>query len=114
MQPLELPFSLAQKARIGNHVSIGVRVELLESHIDAHLCACRDMFHLAFCLHDKLDVVAISPLEDAYSFDLLDGKRGYILLFGSYQTQATNATAIGERDMLAIRIKFPSGDFVLY
>src|SRR6266487_2066743 len=72
------------------------------------------MLYLAICLKCKLDIVAICTFENTHSFDLLDGKRRYLLLLVANKAQAANATAICEGDMFPIGVKLPSGLFVLY
>jgi hypothetical protein len=63
MQAFELFLRFAQEAGIGHRLPGGVSVELLESHIDAHLSARGEMFALALGLHAKLRIVAIRTLH---------------------------------------------------
>src|SRR5690348_5222464 len=72
------------------------------------------MFHLTRSQNGKLTVVAIGPLHDTYSFYLVRGKGFHRPLFVADQAQPSNATAIGEGDVLAIGFDAPSGLFVLH
>lgn len=112
MQTFELLLGLAQEAGIGDGVAVGVRVELFQSNIDPYLRACGDVFHCALGLYRKLGVVAISPLDDAHPLDLFDWELRDLLFFVADEPNTPDATAIGEGEMLPVRIDFPSG--VLY
>ena len=93
--------------------SLGVRVVGFESNINPYLFIRRNMLDLTFSLNRELAVVAISTMHYPHSLDLFDGK-GCNLLFGiTHKPESSNATAIGEGDMLAIRLYLPARLFVL-
>jgi hypothetical protein len=68
------------------------------------------MLHFALCLDGKLYVVTIGPFEQTHPFDLLERKSCHTLFPVPNHPQASNVTAIGEADMLPIRlnIRFPN------
>ena len=70
------------------------------------------MLNGSLCLHAKLDIVAICPSHNPYSFDLLEGECGKRLLFVAHQTKTPDATAIGEADVFAIGFNLPARLFV--
>jgi len=86
----------------------------LESHINPYLFAGGDMFYLTSGLYRELDRVAIGTMDNPDAFDLLGGEGSNLLFLVAYQSQATNATAINEADMLAIRFDLPAGLLVFY
>src|SRR5690348_14684034 len=53
-------------------------------------------------------------MDNPYPFDLLCRKRCNLLLRVSYQSQASNTTAISECEVLAIGFQLPAGLFVLH
>lgn len=114
MQPLEFLFSFAQEARIGYCVPVGVRVELLQAHINPDLCPCCDMLHVALSLDSELHNISICTFDEANPLDLFDGEGRNLLLFVANQTKTPDATAIRERDVLPIGIKLPACSFVLH
>src|SRR5215468_10007883 len=102
MQAFQLLFCLAQEARIRNRIPIGVGIEDFQAHINANHAPCRDMFYLARGSDAKLNVVAISALDNPHAFDLLGGESFNLLSPIAYQAQSANAAAIAEGDMAAI------------
>ena len=85
-----------------NRVALGVGIVGFESDINAYLLASRNMLYLALCLDPELHIVAIGTVYHPHPFDLL-GREGFNLLLGiAYQSQASNTTAIGERDVFPI------------
>src|SRR5579859_3782883 len=111
MQALEALFYLAIVTRVRYDVAIRVGIECSQSHINTHGFASRHVLQVSFCLHSKLQVVAISTPHQAYPLDLLAGK-GFDIARAN-EPKATNPTAIREGDMLAIRFQLPSCGFVL-
>src|SRR5712691_2870893 len=71
------------------------------------------MLYLAGSKNAELHIVAIGPMHNAYTLDLLRGEGFNLLLAIAHEAQPTNPTPIGEGDMPAIRIQFPAGLFVL-
>jgi len=59
---------------------------------------------LYLCLYAKLNGVAIGPMHNPYTLDVLK-REGFDLLASiANQPQAPNAAAVSEGDVLAIRI----------
>src|SRR5713226_5940469 len=113
MQALQPLFCLAVVAGVLDGLRVGNGIENLQPHIDAYPVSSRDMLYLPLGLHAKLDIVAIGTAHNAYPFDLL-GRKGFNVLLGiAYETETTNATAIGEGDMFATRLYLPSRLLVL-
>src|SRR5260370_33533674 len=71
------------------------------------------MLDAAFCLHAELDIVAISTLDNANAFDLLERKCFDLLFLIPNQAQTPDPAPIRESDMLAIRLKFPTSLLVV-
>ncbi len=109
MQTLELLFRFAKVSRVLNGVALRVGQKSLESHIDADGFPRWNMLDAALCLDSELDIVAISTLENANSLDLLAGECFDLLFLIPNQAQTPDPAPIRERDMLAIRLKFPTG-----
>ncbi len=61
IQPREFLLRFAQVAWVGDGGAFGVRREGFEAHIDADLCAGRDVYNLAVCLHRELAVGSHPP-----------------------------------------------------
>src|SRR6266700_3420448 len=70
------------------------------------------MLYGTLCLDSELYIIAISTVDNPDPFDLLGRKGCDLLLRISNQAQPTNPTAIGEGDVLAIRLKLPTRLFV--
>ena len=70
LQGLELLFRFPQEARVLNRSSFGVSVEFFQPHVNPTLHSCCFMSDGAFRLNDKLDKVAIGPLENPDPLDL--------------------------------------------
>ena len=104
MQARQLLFCFAQEARVGNGDTFRVGIEGLQPHINADLGASWRMLYLPICLHRKLDIVAISPLQETDPLDLAGGER-----FDrpcADQPQCANAVPIGEGEALPIWLRF--------
>jgi len=80
MQALQLLFRLMQEARILHYVPQARGVEVLQTHIDADLCARCHMLHLAISFDCELAIVAISAAHDTHPLDAFRGE-GCDLLF---------------------------------
>src|SRR5713226_2349232 len=113
MQAFEFLFRFAIVARVLNHVAVGVSQEGLKTHINAHFFPRCNMVDDAFYLEAQLHIIPISPMHDTNALDLLDGEGGALLFRVANQTQATNATAIGENHVFAIGFKLPAALFIL-
>ncbi|HEY1354361.1 MAG TPA: hypothetical protein VGF67_32530 [Ktedonobacteraceae bacterium] len=107
MQPLELLLCLLEEAKMGNRVPVGVHVAFPQADIDAHRGACDNVSRFAFRRDCQRGIVAIGSL------DLVEREGSNLLFPVAYQTKPTNATAISEREVFAIRITFPSGMVLL-
>ena len=114
MKSLELLFCRAVEAWIGHGVALRVGVVGLESHVNADLFATWDMFYCSFALYPELAIVAIGTMHNPDAFDLLGGEAFNLLFLVAYQSQATNATPIGEANMLAVRFDLPTRVLVFY
>src|SRR3989454_9260416 len=100
MQPLQTLLSFPIITRVLDGVPIGVGIECFESYIDADLFVRWLVYDASLSLYPKLDIVAISPVKNADSFDLLNGK-GFDLLFGiANKSQTAYTTPISEDDVL--------------
>ena len=71
------------------------------------------MDDLAARLYCKLDVVAISAVYYPHALDLLFWKSGDLLFRVAHEPQTSDATPVGETDMLAVRFQLPARLFVL-
>src|SRR5712691_1918458 len=94
--------------RVLNRLALGVRIVGFQSDINADLPTRRNMFNLSLSLNSKLTIVAIRTMDNADSFDVPGGKGANRLLGIAHQSQASNTTAIGEGDVLAIRLQLPT------
>src|SRR2546426_5099079 len=112
MQTRELLFSLAQEARVLDGRAFRVGIECFQSHIDTDLLGRSLMYYLSLGLYAELHEVAIGSTDNADSFDHASGKGFDVLLLVAYQPQASNTAAVGEGDVLAILVEFPSRGFV--
>ena len=113
MQAFELLFGFAIMTGVVYCVAIGIRVEAFQSHINTDHAASRKVFKLALGLNGELAIVAISPMDNSYALDLFDGKGCNLLFLVAHKPHPSDPTAIGEGDVLAIRVKLPSRLFVL-
>src|SRR5579875_2931866 len=66
------------------------------------------MLYPPLCLEGKLGIVPVSASHDAYPFDKLEREGCNPLPFVAHQAQASDATAIGEDDVLAVGFQFPA------
>ena len=105
MQAFELLLSSAIVAWVLNRVAVGVGQESLEAHINAHFFPAGNMCDDACSLDAELHIIAIGSPHETNALDVLDGEGGNLLFLVTNQTQATNATAIGEHKVFAIRVK---------
>src|SRR6266566_2442247 len=99
--------------RIVYRISIRVGVVGFQSYINTDLLSSGVMLYDTICLDTELYIIAISTMHYPYSFDLLSRKVCNLLLRIANQPQASNATPIGEGDVLPIRRELPSRCFVL-
>ena len=114
MQAVEMLFGLPIMPGVVYGVAIGIRVEAFESHINPDHAARRQVCNLALGQHGELAIVAIGPLDNADALDLFKGKGGNLLLLVAHQPQASDPTAIGEGEVLAIGVQLPARRFVLH
>ena len=103
LQPFQLPFGFAILTRVVYGVAIRVRIVGFQSYINSYLLSCRLMHNGTLCLDTKLHIVAISPMYNAYSLDLIKRECRNLLLRVAYQPQTSNITPIGEGDVLPVR-----------
>ena len=113
MQLLQALFRFPEMTGVGDRVPFAIGQEYGETHIDASNLAGRNMVHTPLCIHGKLTIVAIRTPDEPYPLDLLRGKVFNALPVVADQSQAANATAIGEADMLAIQLYLPAGLLIL-
>lgn len=106
VQPLQALFRFVQIAGVSNGSAFRVGIVGFQSDINANGAVDGLMVYLALCLHCKLAVVAISPLDQPDPFDLLKGKR--FNRARANQPDSSNADAISECDTLAIRFQLPA------
>jgi hypothetical protein len=114
VEALELLFRLSIMTWVRDKVPVGIGVEDLQTHVDAHHAARLDMFTLSFGLDAELSVVAISAAQEANSLDLLDWEGFDVLSAIADQAQSANAAAIGEGDVASIGVELPCRLFVLH
>ncbi len=112
MQALQSLFSAPEIARIGNGRPVAVGREGFQAHINPHLLAGRFVSDPALCLHGKLAIVAIGALDEPDPLDLLKRKRLNTALLPD-QSAPSDAHAIGEGEMLAIRLQHPPAGLIL-
>jgi hypothetical protein len=80
MQALQALLCFPQIARIGNRLPVAIGIEGFQPNINADLFASRLMGYLPVCLHGKLHIVAIRPLDQTDPLDLSQGEGCYLLL----------------------------------
>src|SRR5450755_939755 len=113
LQPLEFLLRFTIVAWIVYRLPVRIGRIGFESHINPNLSTRWNVFDMSLCLHAELSIVAVSASDNAYPFDSLDGECSNLLFRITHQSQATDPTAIGEEDMLSIRLKFPACLLVL-
>src|SRR6266576_3578030 len=111
---LELRLRFAVVARVGDSVSLRVSQEALKTHINTKLTARCNMLDFAGSSDAELAGVAIGAADNANPLDIFHGKGLDLLFLVSDQTQATNATAIGEGDMTACIVELPTSRLVFH
>src|SRR6266702_7179652 len=108
LQALQLLFDFAILTGVVYGVAIRVRIVGFQSYINSYLLPCRLMHDGTLCLDPKLHIIAISPMYDAYSLDLIKRECRNLLLRVAYQPQTSNITPIGEGDVLPVRFQLPT------
>src|SRR2546425_1138446 len=103
LQAFEFLLCLAVVPWVRDRVALTIGIVGLEAYVDTNLFEAWDMLYLTCGLYPKLAIVAISTMNNPNTFDLFGGEGFNVLFLVAYQSQATNATAITEADMLAIR-----------
>jgi hypothetical protein len=114
MKPLQLLFGFAKVARILDSRALRIGVVGFQADINADLLACRDVLYPSLRLDAELDVVAVSTADQTNPLDLLAREGFDVLLRIADQPQSSNATPIGEANVLAIVIQLPACRFVLH
>lgn len=113
METLEFRLRFSVVTLVLYRIPVGIGVEELQAHVDTDHAARLDMFTLALGLNTKLAIIAIGTAQDANPFDLLDWEGFDLLVRVPNQAEATNATAIGEDDMVPIGRELPACLFIL-
>lgn len=108
LQAFEFLFCLPVVAWVRYGGALAIGIVSLETYVDPNRCEAWAMLNLTFGLYAELDIVAIGTMNNPHPFDLFGGKGFNVLVLVAYQSQATNATAIHEADMLAIRFDLPA------
>jgi hypothetical protein len=108
LESFQFVLSTAVVSGVLNRVSLRVRQQAFEPDIYTQLFPRWDMLDFAFSLDSKLDIVAISTTKNTYPFDVFHWEGFDVLFFVANQAKATNPAAIGEDDVFAIRLQFPS------
>jgi hypothetical protein len=111
---LLLFFCLPQMARVLNAMPLRVREKGGETQVNAGGDARWLMHDLALGPNPKLDIVPIGTTDNPNALDLRE-REGFDVLRGiAHQSQASDARAIREREVPAVRFQSPACRFVLY
>src|SRR5579885_616795 len=74
LQALQPFLSFPKIARVGNGVAVRVGIERLQANVNPYGVVGGLMLNLSVCLDRKLDIIAISPLDEPDPLDLLGGE----------------------------------------
>ncbi len=114
MQPLQALLCLSQMARVRNGMPLRVCEKGGETQVNTGRGARWLMHDLTLGPNPELDVVPIGTTDNPHPLDLRE-REGFDVLRGiAHQSQASDARAIREREVLAIGFQSPAGRFVLY
>jgi hypothetical protein len=114
MQTLQSLLCLAVVTWVFYRIAMGVGIEGGPSNVYTYHASSRDMFDLALCLDTELSIVPIGSTHKTHPLDLLDGEGFKVLVGIAYQTEPTNATTIGEANVLAVVFQLPPRGFVFH